>query len=169
MEPRASSGAEEVKSGSRYIKNARRREYEEWFKAQVVEECHKPGASVSIVARRHDINANVLFRWRREYRLGILKPAPRPARNEGFVSVGVIGDDGKLAPPQPAIALSGAAASAKANPPVIKALPAPAPAPRPALAGVVELHLSGRIKIRIQGDVNKDALRGVLAVVRELA
>ena len=100
MEPRASSGAEEVKSGSRYVKNARRREYEEWFKAQVVEECHRPGASVSIVARRHDINANVLFRRRREYRLGILKPAPRPERNEAFVSVGVIGDDGKLMPEQ---------------------------------------------------------------------
>ncbi|MBV8356462.1 MAG: transposase [Deltaproteobacteria bacterium] len=157
MEPRASSGVEEVKSGSRYIKNASRREYEEWFKAQVVEECHKPGASVSIVARRHDINANVLFRWRREYRLGILKPAPRPERNEAFVSVGVIDDDGKLVP------------SPQAKLPAIKALPALASAPRPAPAVVVELHLSGRIKIRIQGDVNKDALRGVLAVASELA
>ena len=26
----------------------------------------EPGASVSIVARRHDVNANQLFKWRRE-------------------------------------------------------------------------------------------------------
>ena len=26
----------------------------------------EPGASVSIVARRHDVNANRLFKWRRE-------------------------------------------------------------------------------------------------------
>ncbi len=76
MEPRVSNGAGET--GSReapFIKGGYRREYKEWFKAQVVEECHKPGSSVSIVARRHDLNANLVFRWRREYRLGIIRPS----------------------------------------------------------------------------------------------
>jgi transposase len=31
-----------------------------------VAETLEPGASVSIVARRHDVNANQLFKWRRE-------------------------------------------------------------------------------------------------------
>ena len=31
---------------------------------RVVAETHAAGASVSVVARRHDINANLLFRWR---------------------------------------------------------------------------------------------------------
>src|SRR5690349_19095202 len=81
-----------------YITNGGRREYKEWFKARVVEECHAPGASVSIVARRYDINTNVLFRWRREYQLGILKPSPRSDLQETFVPVGVIDQDGKLVP-----------------------------------------------------------------------
>lgn len=32
----------------------------------MVAETLEPGASVSIVARRHDVNANQLFKWRRE-------------------------------------------------------------------------------------------------------
>jgi transposase len=31
-----------------------------------VAETLEPGSSVSIVARRHDVNANQLFKWRRE-------------------------------------------------------------------------------------------------------
>lgn len=30
-------------------------------------ESFEPGASVSLVARRHDVNANLLFTWRRRY------------------------------------------------------------------------------------------------------
>ena len=36
------------------------------MKRRIVAETHKPGASVSTVARRHDVNANQLFKWRRE-------------------------------------------------------------------------------------------------------
>jgi transposase len=32
----------------------------------MVAETLEPGASVSIVARRHDVNTNQLFKWRRE-------------------------------------------------------------------------------------------------------
>jgi transposase len=41
---------------------------------QLVAESYEPGASVSLVARRHDINANLLFTWRRQMR------DPTPAR-----------------------------------------------------------------------------------------
>jgi transposase len=33
-----------------------------------VAEGEEPGSSVSMVARRHDLNANMLFTWRREFR-----------------------------------------------------------------------------------------------------
>jgi transposase len=33
---------------------------------QMVAETQAPGASVSIVARRHDVNSNQLFTWRRQ-------------------------------------------------------------------------------------------------------
>jgi len=39
----------------------------------IVEETLRPGASVSLVARAHDINANQLFTWRRLYREGRLE------------------------------------------------------------------------------------------------
>ncbi len=33
----------------------------------MTESC-QPGVSVSVVARRHDVNANLVFSWRRQYR-----------------------------------------------------------------------------------------------------
>jgi len=46
--------------------STRRRNWSEAFKRQIVAETLEPGWSVSLVARRHDVNANQLFKWRRE-------------------------------------------------------------------------------------------------------
>src|ERR1700739_373275 len=51
-------------------KQPKRRQYSEALKRQMVAETQVPGASVSIVARRHDVKRNQLFRgrgqlWRR--------------------------------------------------------------------------------------------------------
>jgi transposase len=46
----------------------RRRLWSADEKRQIVAETFAPGASVSIVARRHDLNANMLFTWRRQLR-----------------------------------------------------------------------------------------------------
>ena len=48
----------------------RRRSVEE--RRKIVEETWQPGASVSRVARRHDVNANQVFYWRKLYREGRL-------------------------------------------------------------------------------------------------
>jgi transposase len=45
----------------------RRKRWPEAVKRQIVAETRAPGASVSVVARRHDVNANQVFRWRRQY------------------------------------------------------------------------------------------------------
>lgn len=45
-------------------KVARRRQYDEEFKTQVMAECDAPGASVAKVAMARGINANVVHRWR---------------------------------------------------------------------------------------------------------
>ena len=37
---------------------------------RIVAESFEPGASVSVVARRHDVNTNLLFTWRRRYGTG---------------------------------------------------------------------------------------------------
>src|SRR5262249_55304197 len=47
-------------------KQPKRRQYSEALKRQMVADTQAPGASVSIVARRHDVNSNQLFRWRRQ-------------------------------------------------------------------------------------------------------
>lgn len=54
----------------------RRRSYSLEEKRRLVAESYEPGASVSIVARRHDLNANLLFTWRRQMRAPV--PAVEP-------------------------------------------------------------------------------------------
>jgi transposase len=49
----------------------RRRLWSEEEKRRIVAEAAEPGASVSVVARRHDVNANMVFTWRRELSAGI--------------------------------------------------------------------------------------------------
>jgi transposase len=44
----------------------KRRQWPEALKRGIVAETLAPGASVSIVARRHDVNTNQVFKWRRE-------------------------------------------------------------------------------------------------------
>ena len=52
------------------MEGRRRRSVEE--RRKIVEETWQPGASVSRVARRHDVNANQVFYWRNLYREGRL-------------------------------------------------------------------------------------------------
>ena len=54
-----------------------RSSYPKPFKAQVVQECLQPGATVSSVAIRHGINANVIRKWLPLYRDQL--PAALPA------------------------------------------------------------------------------------------
>src|SRR5919199_1063340 len=63
-------------------------------KRRIVEESFRPGASVAVVARRHDLNANLLFTWRRQARPAepaagtAAGAAPGPAE---VVPIGVVG------------------------------------------------------------------------------
>jgi transposase len=55
----------------------KRRRWPEALKRQLVAETLEPGASVSIVARRHDLNANQLFTWRRQFARAVRVPGVR--------------------------------------------------------------------------------------------
>jgi len=44
-------------------------------KRKIVEETLQPGASVARVARAHEVNANQVFAWRRQYHQGLLGTA----------------------------------------------------------------------------------------------
>src|SRR5438270_12328477 len=66
-----------------------RRQYSEASKRQMVTETQAPGASVSTVARRHDVNSNQLFRWRRQL-------LPKAVVESGaMVPVEIAADDGR--------------------------------------------------------------------------
>ena len=47
---------------------ASRRRWSEAEKRRIVAESYQPGVSVSVVARRNDVNANLVFTWRRRFR-----------------------------------------------------------------------------------------------------
>jgi transposase len=76
------------------IEGRRRRRWSAAEKRRIVGETFEPGASVSIVARRYDLNANMLFTWRRE-----AKRAP-PLMIEapvGFVAAEIAGEPSSAA------------------------------------------------------------------------
>ena len=77
----------------------KRRSYLEAFKRRVVAETLEPGASVAAVARRHGLNANMVFLWRGDPRFGPgrdattflpveIKPAEAPATTEAISACG---------------------------------------------------------------------------------
>ena len=61
-----SDGLEKLGSGPARPVTPRRR----WSgaeKRRIVAESYQPGVSVSLVARRNDVNANLIFNWRRRF------------------------------------------------------------------------------------------------------
>ena len=126
-------------------------------KRLIVAETDEPGMSVSVVARRHDVNANQVFAWRRQYRRGEL------GGGAALVPVGVIGKDGIVSTMETATAK-----------PTIEQLLEPRAEQRPATITpkqpkMIEVELRGGTKIRIDADVKGSALQQVLKLIRSLA
>lgn len=71
---------------------AKRRRWPLEVKRRLVAETLEPGSSVSIVARRHDVNANQLFKWRHEF-----------AEPTALVPVTVVPEPGPAAPEPPMV------------------------------------------------------------------
>ena len=57
------------------VRSRRRRHWPEAEKRRIVAEALSPGTSVALVARRHDLNANQLLAWCRQYRDGAVRGA----------------------------------------------------------------------------------------------
>jgi transposase len=49
-------------------------------KRRIVAEASAPGASVAEIARRHGLNANLLFSWRRQHQQGVLEEHTRRSK-----------------------------------------------------------------------------------------
>lgn len=70
----STSAEETVATDSLGRRTGPRRPHSLEEKLQIVKETHVVGASVSTVARRHNVNPNQVFAWRQLYRQGLLKP-----------------------------------------------------------------------------------------------
>ncbi|MCK1532458.1 transposase, partial [Bradyrhizobium sp. 182] len=65
-------------------------------KAAIVAESFAPGASVSALARRHDISPSLLFLWRRQVRRAQVAERGDRGMPPGFVPVAITGCGGQL-------------------------------------------------------------------------
>jgi transposase len=108
----------------------KRRRWPEALKRELVAATLEPGASVSIVARRHDVNANMLFKWRRRF------AAAAPPSPAGLVPVAIV-------PEAPVIP---------------GAMVEPRPAADKPVTGSIEIALSGGVRVRIKGTVDPVAV-----------
>ncbi len=134
-----------------------RRGYTMDKKLQVVRETLAPGASVSLVARRHDINSNIVFRWRRQYMRGeLVKGAAagtgQPQLPPAFVPVDVVDHAGTpRALPGPQRKQDASIRSCASQP-----LAEP---------GVIEIETALGMKVRLTGNVDERMLGLVLAEI----
>jgi len=114
------------------------------FKRKLVALTKQPGASVASIALEHGVNANLVFKWRRQ-QLGIPTPA-KPGHAAVLLPV-------TMEPLPPMSALN---------------TPAPglATTPRATPCGVIEIELGGA-RVRLRGSVDQDSVRCVLQTLRE--
>ena len=147
-----------------------RRSWSDDEKQRIVAEALCPGASVADVARRHGVNANLLFNWRRTARAtssvctGTAASAERaqpdamavPSDN-GFIPIGVF------------------ASTPDGRPALIAGPAVAAPPPRPAAqvraeadkrVGLIEIDLADGTRLRVDAFVNERALQRVLTVLQ---
>jgi transposase-like protein len=129
---------------------APRRQYSLEFKLEILKEISAPDASVASIARRHGLNSNMVFGWRRLLQEGKLTGSaksreklclPLPA---AFAPVRVVPDD-------------------EARPAVRTRERACAPSgPR------ITIAVPGKFTVRLDSEIDEEALRRVLRAVRDL-
>jgi transposase len=147
-------------------------------KQRIVEEAIRPGASVAEIARRHGLNANLVFAWRRMLRpttakaahLASCVPSARPdaapsiANGPEFVPIGVFTRAADNGPGLQAQAASAAIIATTAAGRAAVARPAMDERP-----GVIEIDLVDGTRLRVDAFVNERALRRVLAALKPAA
>ena len=122
----------------------RRRRWSKDEKARIVGETLAPGAVVSEVARRHGVAQSLLFTWRR------LARRTEPTGRDGSILLPV-----EIDATAPAPLLETARPSRSA------------PGGRRTRSGVIEIELGSGNRVRVDSDVDADALRRVLSVMGE--
>ncbi len=139
---------------------AKRRSWSTAERQRIVEAALAPGASVAGVARAHDVNANLVFKWIRRSREGwrdrrrALRRSPGADAAPSFIPI-------RLIAPAPtalkdAVAGEGGAPSRRCDP------------PSSARLGTMEIRLPDGAQVRIEGGVDGEVLRLVLSTLSGL-
>lgn len=121
--------------------DGKRRRNKRWpvaLKREIVEATLQPGASVSVVARQYDVNANQVFAWRRRY------------LETGQVSV-------------PAPSLPGLVPVTVTHGPECENRAAPGPAH----CDGIEIEVGDDCRVRVGSDFDSRALKRVLDLLRK--
>jgi transposase len=126
----------------------RRRRWSVEEKLRIVTESLRAGVPVSVVARRHGVRSNLLFRWRKLARQGALGPLPDGVLS--FVPVRVVAD-GAVARAVPA------AASLQSDRP---------PDGGKAVVSTVEIELPNGCRLRVVADIDSALLHRLVMVVK---
>ncbi len=116
----------------------RRRTHSRVFKRRVVKLSLEPGASVARIALEHQLNANLVFKWRRDH----LRSLAPPAASARLLPVQV---------DAPSAFIEAAPIGARS-------------AAKPARSGAIELELPGG-RVRINGAVDGEVLRLVVQLL----
>ena len=122
----------------------RRRRWNRDEKARIVEETLVPGAVVSEVARRHGVAQSLLFAWRRQARVADLS-----------------GRDGSILLP---VEIDAMTTPSRSEPPRQSRAATNGRRPK---SGVIEIELGSGSRVRVDNEVDADALRRVLGVLSE--
>lgn len=94
--PMLEHGADTLQRVEIITGTGRRRRWSADAKAAIVAESFAPGASVSAVARRHDISSSLLFLWRRQATRAQVAERGDGGMPAGFVPVAIAGCGGEL-------------------------------------------------------------------------
>ena len=115
------------------------------FKHKLVELTRQAGASVAAIALEHGLNANLLFKWRREQLGGPSSARPTAQAILLPVTMAPLPPVGTMSTPPPAVLAN---------------------ATRTATVGIIEIEVGGA-RVRLRGSVDQDSVRCVLQTLRE--
>lgn len=124
---------------------ATKRRHSATFKRKLVGLTKQPGASVAAIALEHGVNANLVFKWRRQ-QLGVPTTA-KPEHNAVLLPVTIdpLPPIGMTSSPTPGVVANTARASS---------------------VGVIEIELAGA-RVRLRGAVDQASVRCVLQTLRD--
>jgi transposase len=119
-------------------KRRRNKRWPEALKREIVAATLVHGASVSVVARQYDVNANQVFMWRRRYQDALERAAAPPLSTPALVPVTITPTpDTETAAPSPTSTLD-----------------------------TIEIEVSGDCRVRVGSGFDARALKRVLDLLR---